>query len=677
MLLDDGRRIDRAVRERARRDAAAARLVARERRLVDEQNAGAGVGEPDRRRRPRRAAADHEDVVTLHRARGYNPRSPGGVPERPKGTGCKPVGSAYGGSNPPAPIVIIIVRVPGGATNVTSQAGSDRSRYFPSVWSGASVRRPSFRSCSSRRRRRAREQLPRSPFPRRCTSPTNGSTRPSRVPSCMVPSGSSTGAQIPVGSTISYVGPILTSPLWLMRNVTVAYHLSQATAAVAFASSAFLVYAIARRLGVRRESSLIAALLSQLVPMGALTATLLAEPYSYPVLLLCVLLGPGRACDARRFAPHRGTARQHRSSLLHRGPSVPHRARARSSWPGARRPRQTRRASSEARLLTTTAVLGLVLLLSPLLEASCRLGPPSRRRSTSSATRSASLSAWFGTNLFVLAVASGWIIVPLAATQLARLARASDARSRVFAHITIILTAGSLVEAAIWGANGNGVYERFTFYASPLLAVAFCVAIDRPDRERRPATVGLAYLAALGALLIPLTNRVTENLGHSPTALGLTNGLIFAGGAPPLFWAPLLAVLAVIAAVSRLRPATRAHRRRRCPSRHDQRGGFPRLRPALAVPGADRAADIPRSAAREPQPAELHDERHANALLESGDQPARHPRRWRVTGRPWCDHRTTPGPAGDRRRPVAQRARAVRRCTEHDGLGSRPRGRRT
>src|SRR6266498_501267 len=29
---------------------------------------------------------------------------PGGVPERPKGTGCKPVGSAFGGSNPPAPI---------------------------------------------------------------------------------------------------------------------------------------------------------------------------------------------------------------------------------------------------------------------------------------------------------------------------------------------------------------------------------------------------------------------------------------------------------------------------------------------------------------------------------------------------------------------------------------------
>ena len=34
------------------------------------------------------------------------PRTPGGVPERPKGTGCKPVGSAYGGSNPPAPMMM-------------------------------------------------------------------------------------------------------------------------------------------------------------------------------------------------------------------------------------------------------------------------------------------------------------------------------------------------------------------------------------------------------------------------------------------------------------------------------------------------------------------------------------------------------------------------------------------
>jgi hypothetical protein len=39
------------------------------------------------------------------------------VPERPKGTGCKPVGSAYGGSNPPAP-------------TTTSHAG-ERLRFSP------------------------------------------------------------------------------------------------------------------------------------------------------------------------------------------------------------------------------------------------------------------------------------------------------------------------------------------------------------------------------------------------------------------------------------------------------------------------------------------------------------------------------------------------------------------
>ena len=45
-------------------------------------------------------AGEDEDA----QRRGYTSR-PGGVPERPKGTGCKPVGSAYGGSNPPAPTV--------------------------------------------------------------------------------------------------------------------------------------------------------------------------------------------------------------------------------------------------------------------------------------------------------------------------------------------------------------------------------------------------------------------------------------------------------------------------------------------------------------------------------------------------------------------------------------------
>jgi hypothetical protein len=36
--------------------------------------------------------------------------TPGGVPERPKGTDCKSVGEAFGGSNPP-PTTIRVYRV--------------------------------------------------------------------------------------------------------------------------------------------------------------------------------------------------------------------------------------------------------------------------------------------------------------------------------------------------------------------------------------------------------------------------------------------------------------------------------------------------------------------------------------------------------------------------------------
>ena len=98
---------------RPHRQPAAARLVAREARPVGEQHRRAGLGEAVRGGRAGRPAADDEDVEALHLVRLQCPALQGGVPERPKGTGCKPVGSAYGGSNPPAPIESSLARVLG------------------------------------------------------------------------------------------------------------------------------------------------------------------------------------------------------------------------------------------------------------------------------------------------------------------------------------------------------------------------------------------------------------------------------------------------------------------------------------------------------------------------------------------------------------------------------------
>ncbi len=130
LLLDHRARVDGAAAEGARREAAAARLVAREGRLVGEQDGRAGRGEVVRRGRARRTASHHEDVEALHGLKLQSDALQGGVPERPKGTGCKPVGSAYGGSNPPAPIIrtvaLTVARFRGGLRAV--EIGSGRSR---------------------------------------------------------------------------------------------------------------------------------------------------------------------------------------------------------------------------------------------------------------------------------------------------------------------------------------------------------------------------------------------------------------------------------------------------------------------------------------------------------------------------------------------------------------------
>ena len=93
--------------KRASGEPSAARLVARESRLVDEENAHPGPLEVDRRGRPGRSGTDDEDVEALHPAMVGVRRAAAtiarraGVPEWPKGAGCKPAGSAFGGSNPP------------------------------------------------------------------------------------------------------------------------------------------------------------------------------------------------------------------------------------------------------------------------------------------------------------------------------------------------------------------------------------------------------------------------------------------------------------------------------------------------------------------------------------------------------------------------------------------------
>src|SRR4029079_2941462 len=93
--------------KRASREPSPARLVARESSLVDEENAHPCPLEVDRRGRSCRPGTHDEHVEAIHSAivDARQPADtiarPAGVPEWPKGAGCKPAGSAFGGSNPP------------------------------------------------------------------------------------------------------------------------------------------------------------------------------------------------------------------------------------------------------------------------------------------------------------------------------------------------------------------------------------------------------------------------------------------------------------------------------------------------------------------------------------------------------------------------------------------------
>jgi hypothetical protein len=72
-VLDHRRGVDRQLPHCAKRQPAAARLVARERRLVDEQHSLARAGQMDGGDRPRRAGSDHGDVVSRHASRVLHP----------------------------------------------------------------------------------------------------------------------------------------------------------------------------------------------------------------------------------------------------------------------------------------------------------------------------------------------------------------------------------------------------------------------------------------------------------------------------------------------------------------------------------------------------------------------------------------------------------------------------
>ena len=206
-------------------------------------------------------------------------RSPGGVPERPKGTGCKPVGSAYGGSNPPAPThphalrgVVLRRQYRGaGLAEITPAPARAPSKAVLAL--GALV----LVSVVVRVLVAWRHSIPRL-FP------------DEYIYTALARSIGHGRLEIR-GETAHFPGilePILAAPLWRGFSSTTAYHLIQVENAIAASLAAIPIYLLARRLQLSSGYALASAACALLIPELVVIAYTSSDAIAYPLALAAV-----------------------------------------------------------------------------------------------------------------------------------------------------------------------------------------------------------------------------------------------------------------------------------------------------------------------------------------------------------------------------------------------------
>ncbi len=349
------------------------------------------------------------------------------------------------------------------------------------------------------------------------------------------------GQHVP-GSTTSYLVPLITAPIWRLHDVDTAYRLAQALGSLAFSTTGFAAYAVARSVGVSKSGGVFVAGMSLLVPSGMFSGTLMTEPYAYPAFVASLLVAVPAIVvpSVRRVLAVVGISV---GLCLIAGLQF---AFFLPAWLiafiAASRSRRT--ALRRVALAATLALATLVVLRASgswVLVSSYEGSVRSLQYSVGT------LAAWFGATALMVAVASGWVTLPGAILGFGRLGRMNE-RARVFALLALTLIVAFLAEAAVYGANSSFLYERFAFYCTPLLLIAFTVWFENTAWSARWPYVFVAYAAAAGVLLLPLTGSLDGSPSHSPTLAALRNLAPFHQGSGQIIWVPILAILAIAVA---------------------------------------------------------------------------------------------------------------------------------
>ncbi len=339
---------------------------------------------------------------------------------------------------------------------------------------------------------------------------------------------------------IPVLASVAVSPAWLIHNVGIAYRVAQSEGVIAMALAAWPAFRLSRRLGLSGTAAATAAVFATLVPDVAFGGLLLSEPFAYPLFLLTVLLALEslRAPSARRqllFLFAAGALCLTRLQFCF----VPlvYLAAATSVI----RPLRVSRVLRVHWLVVTASILalGVVAIVGTRPVAGHYGGLATFGRQPTA------VAHWAASNLVLLLLAAGWVTAPGAILGLANQLRSREPAARAFATMTILVAAGLVGEAGLFGATLGQLEERYTFYAAPLLVIAWLLAFERGMLRRRVHAVLACGLSVI-AFLLPLDEPLFTGIrGQSPvmTAFGVIQR--HAQWRAPLLAGVLLLVLAL------------------------------------------------------------------------------------------------------------------------------------
>ena len=295
--------------------------------------------------------------------------------------------------------------------------------------------------------------------------------------------------------------PLLAAPLWALAPLGVAYRLVQLENALFMSLAAVPAYCLARELRLSARYALLCAAFAVATPDLLYSSFVTADPVAYPLVIASISAGVV------------ALSRQSR--------------RAEAGFVAC----AALATAARVQYVVLFAAFGIAAVLlerrrvlrsHPVFAAAAGLGAlaalafsPSRLLGYYSGVLHLHLGAsslkWALTDLFLLTLASGAVLVPGA---VAGIVRPRGRAETAFALLTALFGAAVLFEAALYASNGSSRFqERYLFTLLPLVPIAFGLYARRERVGRMPQLL----VAAAVVIALPRVPISGYAAGAGPT----------------------------------------------------------------------------------------------------------------------------------------------------------------